>query len=618
MGTEMNNNMKKNLANGHTSNGHCKAPLTILEIQCYDAPLGAERQHIVKLEDLEYYVKSMVKSGGFKEQYEMLRTGELKSCTVGKLSEHKAKNRYQDLLPYDDTRVVLHSYKNDRNSTYINANYVQSYRKGFKYIATQGPLGKTITDFWRMIWQEDVNVIAMTANIIEGGKKKCEKYWPDKILKTADLVITHQNEMVYLDYTVRTFKIQKVGVSGHRIIRQYHYTLWPDHGVPKYPMALIYMLEDMKDSQKSQQKSTPWVLHCSAGVGRSGTVMLLDSALEMSKVEDKVDALGLLYQMRQQRINLIETVEQYAFVHRALVDYHFGDISRKPASEMVLYFNKLRQQDPETKKTGLEVQFEGLRKLESEVFQQKCLTAVTPNNKTKNRDQYIIPPDDGRPVLKTSPPSNYINAVYAYDYGKQNQFIATQYPLPNTVADFWQLLWDSGSCAIAVLNEISNKDENCPIFWPQSGSLYQGNIKIEHLSSEPEYFAGVLIRKFRIKNPKGKSRTVKTFHLYGWRKEEFVPPNVDTIVSLIAKIDKWTRKNTPSPIIVTCYNGCRASGFYCAAAYIAGQIHDTRQADVVQAVRTVRLHRPSFIPTVDQYRWLYELACFLVSEKILK
>ncbi|KFM70986.1 Receptor-type tyrosine-protein phosphatase kappa, partial [Stegodyphus mimosarum] len=466
--------------------------------------------------------------------------------------ENKQKNRYPDLLPYDETRVVLQPYKNDPHSDYINASYIESYNRSVRYICTQGPLENTIGDFWRMIWQEDVNVIAMTANIIENGKKKCEKYWPDKVLKVADIIITLQNENVFLDYTVRNFKLVKVGVSGHRVVRQYQYTAWPDHGVPVYPLSVIYMLKDIKSFQETQLKKTPWVLHCSAGIGRTGTVMLLDSALEMSLAEGKVDVLGLLYRMRQQRVNLIETVEQYTFVYKGLVEYHFGDISCKPANEMVLYFNKLRQTDAETKKTGLEIQFTKLRSLDPPFFQQKCLTAVTPGNKDKNRDPYIIPPDDGRPILKISPPSNYINAVFACDYGKLNNFVVTQYPLPNTLADFWQLVWDTSSCTIVVLNEISNKDQNCPVFWPSSGSLYYGSIKIEHLTSENEYFGGVLIRKFRIKNPKGKHRTIKTFHLHGWRREEFVPPQVDTIVQLIAKVDKWSRKNKSVPAIVTC------------------------------------------------------------------
>ncbi|GFS83414.1 tyrosine-protein phosphatase 9, partial [Nephila pilipes] len=113
-----------------------------------------------------------------------------------------------------------------------------------------------------MIWQEDVNVIAMTVNIIEGGKKKCEKYWPDKVSKVADIIITLQNEMAFIDCTIRNFKLQKVGVSGHRIVRQYQYTAWPDHGVPTYPLALINVIKNIQSFQKMQQKWTPWVLHC--------------------------------------------------------------------------------------------------------------------------------------------------------------------------------------------------------------------------------------------------------------------------------------------------------------------------------------------------------------------
>ncbi|XP_042901631.1 receptor-type tyrosine-protein phosphatase kappa [Parasteatoda tepidariorum] len=589
-----------------------------LEIESYESPPGTERQYVVKVEDLERYVKTMSESGGFKEQFGLLRSGPQKPCNVGMKIENRPKNRYPDLLPYDDYRVVLRKVKNDPHSDYINASYIENYQRRTNYICTQGPLESTISAFWRMVWQEDINVICMTCNVIESGKKKCEKYWPDKMLKVADLIITLQSEKVFLDYTIRNFKIIKVGSSGHRIVHQYQYTAWPDHDVPSYPLAILNMIKDIKKFQEAQQKKTPWLLHCSAGVGRSGTVMVLDSAIEMSVAEGKIDVLGILYRMRQQRMNIIQTVDQYIFVYKALVEYHYGDKSCKPANEMVLYFNKLRQVDAKTKKTGLDSQFEILRGLDNPHFHHKCMSAITPNNKNKNRDHYIIPPDDGRPLLKTSPPSNYINAVYVYHYGIQNHFITTQYPLPNTLADFWQLVWDSGSSSVVVLNEFNNKDESSPIFWPQSGSVYQGSIKIQHISSEPEYYGGVLIRKFNIKNPKGKSRTVKTFHLHGWRREEFVPPQVDTIVQLIAKVDKWTRKTKPAPVIVSCYDGSRASGFYCASSYLAAQIYDTREVNVVQAVRTVRLHRPTFLPTVEQYRWLYELSCFLVSEKILK
>ncbi|GFS79691.1 receptor-type tyrosine-protein phosphatase T [Nephila pilipes] len=354
-----------------------------LEIEDYDAPLGAERQYIVKLEDLEHYVKILSESKGFKEQYDMLRPGPQKACVVGMKPENKPKNRYPDLLPYDDSRVVLQKYKNDPNSDYINASYVD------------------ISNYIFHVTGWSVSAV-LFANI--------------SILLGLIMVYQHNH--------------------------------------------LLLLMLDMNPSVfKRCNKMDAMGLHCSAGVGRSGTVMLLDSALEMSITEGKVDILGILYRMRQQRVNLIET-EQYAFVYRALVEYHFGDISCKPANEMVLYFNKLRQLDPDAKKTGLELQFEKLRKLENPYFQQKCLTALTPNNKNKNRDPYILPPDDGRPVLKTSPPSNYINAIYAYHYGVQNHFVVTQYPLPNTVADFWQLLWDTGSSSIVVLNEISNKDED--------------------------------------------------------------------------------------------------------------------------------------------------------------
>lgn len=622
METEANNNTTKPEING-AANGYVNGVKDkisqmrpTLEIEMYDAPPGTEKQHLIKLEDLEHYFKAGEQSaGGFKEQYQMLKVNQQKPWDVGNKTENKAKNRYADLLPYDENRVVLQKLKNDPDSDYINASYIDGYNRKKAYICTQGPLEKTISDLWRMIWQENVSVIAMTANVIENGKKKCEKYWPDLSTKYGDITVSAQKEDVFLDFTVRTFKLQKAGTSTPRFLRQYQFTAWPDHGVPAYPLSLINMLQDIKKYQGNNRN--PIVLHCSAGIGRSGTVMLLDIALEMSLTEGKVDFLAILDKLRQQRVNLVETVEQFTFVHRALIEYHFSDVTKKPSPELVLYFNKLRQVNQQTKKSGLDLQFERLRNLDPPGFKEKCATALTDANKSKNRNPQIVPPDDGRPILKTNPPSNYINAVHVHGFGKQNTYVATQFPLPNTVVDFWQLLHDLESTSVVVLNDIRGKDESCPVFWPKSGSVYHGTFKIEHLSSDPEYFNGVLTTKLKIRNTAAtsKNRSVKMFHLHGWHKDDFVPPLVDFMFNLLYKAQKWNQKSGQKPIIVTCFDGSRACGFLCALSFILRQASETQYIDVFEAVRTIRVNRPSFVPCVEQYRWLYEAACFLVSNK---
>ncbi|KAM7286676.1 hypothetical protein ISCGN_030441 [Ixodes scapularis] len=896
-----------------------------LVIHKYEAPPGTEKQHVVQTEDLDRYVSAMKESGGFKEQLATLKTGQLKPWTVAQKPENKIKNRYADLLPYDDTRVILHALKNDPSSDYINANYISGYNKPKAYICTQGPVEKTVADFWRLVWQEEICKFIMAANLIEEGKRKVERYWPETCSKYGDIMVTLVSEEVFVDYTIRTFKVHKSGAASKRVVKQYHFTAWPDHGVPAHPLSLIEMVELAKAHAPSSR--APLLLHCSAGVGRTGTIVLLESALEMARAEKRVDVMGLLYKLRQQRVNLVETLEQYEFVHEALLERLFGEPTRQPQDKLVLYFNRIRQEKPDCKHSDLELQYERLKKLSPTLPQEKCKFALTNENRLKNRSMEILPDDEGRPILGAGASSVYINAVYTsgfanrktyiatqypliitvedfwqlvYDSGSQTivllndidpkdegynkpkayictqgpvektvadfwrlvwqeeickfimaanlieegkrkverywpetcskygdimvtlvseevfvdytirtfkvhksgaaskrvvkqyhftawpdhgvpahplsliemvelakahapssraplllhcsagvgrtgtivllesalrdgksgetggrmgllyklrqqrvnlvetlpqdklvlyfnrirqekpdckhsdlelqyerlkklsptlpqekckfaltnenrlknrsmeilpddegrpilgagassvyinavytsgfanrkTYIATQYPLIITVEDFWQLVYDSGSQTIVLLNDIDPKDESLPLFWPQTGSMHHRHLRIDHVSTDVAT-GGVLLRKFKLKNTakSPKSRIVKQFHLQGWHKGDVAPPSVDLLLRLLAKVERWQRKCPGNPTIVSCFNGATASGLFCAASFLSDQLKAERQADVLMAARTVRQHRPTFIPNATQYRWLYEVAVALASSK---
>lgn len=585
-----------------------------LVIHKYEAPPGAEKQHVVQTEDLDRYVSAMKESGGFKEQLSTLKTGQLKPWTVAQKPENKNKNRYADLLPYDDTRVILHALKNDPSSDYINANYISGYNKPKAYICTQGPVEKTVADFWRLVWQEEICKFIMAANLVEEGKRKVERYWPDTCSKYGDIMVTLVSEEVFVDYTIRTFKVHKSGAASKRVVKQYHFTAWPDHGVPAHPLSLIEMVELAKAHAPSSR--APLLLHCSAGVGRTGTIVLLESALEMAKAEKRVDVMGLLYKLRQQRVNLVETLEQYEFVHEALLERLFGEPTRQPQDKLVLYFNRIRQEKPSSKQSDLDLQYERLKKLSPLLPQEKCKFALTNENRLKNRSMEILPDDDGRPILGAGASSVYINAVYTSGFANRKTYIATQYPLIITVEDFWQLVYDSGSQTIVLLNDIDAKDESSPVFWPQTGSMHHRHLRIDHVSTDVAT-GGVLLRKFKLKNTakSPKSRIVKQFHLQGWHKGDVAPPSVDLLLRLLAKVERWQRKCPGNPTIVSCFNGATASGLFCAASFLSDQLKAERQADVLMAARTVRQHRPTFIPNATQYRWLYEVATALASSK---
>ncbi|XP_077500276.1 receptor-type tyrosine-protein phosphatase mu-like isoform X2 [Amblyomma americanum] len=625
----------KPTANGKVANGHAGVPAPVrsssieerspdnnngqqpakvtLVIHKYEAPPGAEKQHVVQTEDLERYVAAMRESGGFKEQLATLKTGQLKPWTVAQKPENKHKNRYADLLPYDETRVILHPLKNDPSSDYINANYISGYHKPKAYICTQGPVEKTVPDFWRLVWQEEICKFVMAANLVEEGKRKVERYWPETCSKYGDIMVTLVSEEVFVDYTVRTFKVHKSGAASKRVVKQFHFTAWPDHGVPAHPLSLVEMIEMAKAHAPSSK--SPLLLHCSAGVGRTGTIVLLEAALDMARAEKRVDVMGLLYKLRQQRVNLVETVEQYEFVHEALLERLFGEPTRQPQGKLAAYFSRLNQEKPAG--SDLELQYERLKQLSPPLPPEKCKFALTNENRLKNRCIEILPDDDGRPILGAGASSVYINAVYTNGYASRRTCIVTQYPLIITVEDFWQLVYDSGSQTILLLNDVDAKDETCPVFWPQTGSMHHRHLRIDHVSTDV-VTGGVLQRKFKLRNTakSPKSRLLKQFHLQGWRKGDVLPPSVDLLVRFLAKVERWQRKCPPkNPTIVACFNGATACGLFCAASFLADQLKSERHADVLMAARTVRQHRPTFLPSLSQYRLLYEVACTLAAPK---
>ncbi|XP_059471662.1 receptor-type tyrosine-protein phosphatase T-like [Neocloeon triangulifer] len=238
----------------------------------------------------------------FKKQHVKFPRGQTKSWDVGILSENKSKNRYGNLAAYDETRVKLNFQTGLGQSDYINANYVDGYKMKKTYIATQGPKSNTLVDFWRMIWQEQVSLIVMVTNLIENGKTKCEKYWPEERQSVCvkGLQIQSVKEEIYPDYTQRTMRL--MNGDQNRLVVQMHYTQWPDHGVPFYAKSLACFMEKILEIKSD----SPVVVHCSAGVGRTGTVILIDACLRMARAEGFFNAFDMLGKIRAQRANLVD------------------------------------------------------------------------------------------------------------------------------------------------------------------------------------------------------------------------------------------------------------------------------------------------------------------------
>ncbi|XP_029977351.1 receptor-type tyrosine-protein phosphatase H-like [Sphaeramia orbicularis] len=260
---------------------------------------------------------------GFSQEYENLGTvGTEQTQKAAILPENKAKNRFTNILPYDWSRVKLTSSNSNSIDDYINANYMPGYNSNREYIATQGPLPSTVNDFWKMIWEQRVKGIVMVTNCTEGGKTKCEQYWPaDKQpIFHGQLTITLSSEQQETNWTLREFKLKHRQSSEERTVKHFHFTAWPDHGVPQGTEVLVQFRGLVRSHIRAEAAGTPTVVHCSAGVGRTGTIIALDVLLQQLEKEKAVDINGFVYKMRLSRSHMVQTESQYIFLHQCIMD----------------------------------------------------------------------------------------------------------------------------------------------------------------------------------------------------------------------------------------------------------------------------------------------------------
>ncbi|XP_041072052.1 receptor-type tyrosine-protein phosphatase beta isoform X2 [Carcharodon carcharias] len=253
------------------------------------------------------------------EEYEDLKDiGRNQSFDTALLPENRGKNRYNNILPYDSTRVKLTYVDDDPCSDYINASYIPGCNFRREYIATQGPLPGTKDDFWKMVWEQNVHNIVMVTQCVEKGRVKCDHYWPfdHDALYYGDLIVQMLSESVLPEWTIREFKIcNEDQLDCARIVRHFHYTVWPDHGVPETAQSLIQFVRTVRDYINRTPNSGPTVIHCSAGVGRTGTFIALDRILQHLENKDSVDIYGTVYDLRLHRVHMVQTECQYAYLH---------------------------------------------------------------------------------------------------------------------------------------------------------------------------------------------------------------------------------------------------------------------------------------------------------------
>ncbi|XP_032078046.1 receptor-type tyrosine-protein phosphatase eta isoform X2 [Thamnophis elegans] len=282
-----------------------------------------KKSKLLKVENYESYFKKQKADSncGFAEEYEDLRpVGANQPKFAAELSENKGKNRYNNVLPYDISRVKL-SVQNHPTDDYINANYMPGYNSKKEFIAAQGPLPNTVQDFWRMIWEKKIYTVVMLTKCIEQGRTKCEEYWPNKQSKNyGDIMVAMTSEIFLPEWTIRDFSIEQSDSPESHPVRQFHFTAWPDHGVPETTDLLISFRHLVHEFMRQKPSTSPTLVHCSAGVGRTGTFIAIDRLIQQMEMENTVDVYGSVYDLRMHRSLMVQTEDQYVFLNHCVMD----------------------------------------------------------------------------------------------------------------------------------------------------------------------------------------------------------------------------------------------------------------------------------------------------------
>ncbi|XP_034744855.1 receptor-type tyrosine-protein phosphatase S-like isoform X13 [Etheostoma cragini] len=558
------------------------------------------------------------------QEYESIDPSQQFTWEHSNLEVNKPKNRYANVIAYDHTRVILAPIEGILGSDYLNANYIDGYRKQNAYIATQGPLAETFGDFWRMVWEQRAASVVMMTRLEEKSRIKCDQYWPSRGTETYGMIqVTLLDTMELATFCVRTLSLHKSGCSERREVRQFQFTAWPDHGVPEYPTPFLNFLRRVKACNPPD--AGPIIAHCSAGVGRTGCFIVIDAMLERIRHERTVDIYGHVTLMRSQRNYMVQTEDQYSFIHEALLEAVACGNTEVAARSLYSYMQKLSKVEPGEHITGMELEFKignqysGLgtlanqRLANTKAHTSRFVTANLPCNKFKNRLVNIMPYETTRVCLQPIrglEGSDYINASYIDGYRQQKGYIATQGPLAETTEDFWRMLWEHNSTIVVMLTklrEMGRVGEKCHQYWPAERSARYQYFVVDPMAeyNMPQY----ILREFKVTDARdGQSRTVRQFQFTDW-PEQGVPKSGEGFIDFIGQVHKTKEQfGQDGPISVHCSAGVGRTGVFITLSIVLERMRYEGAVDIFQTVKMLRTQRPAMVQTEDEYQFCYQAA----------
>ncbi|CAL8393065.1 unnamed protein product [Boreogadus saida] len=591
-------------------------------------PIGAEVL-------LDVYKKKIADEGRlFLAEFQSIpRIFSRNTMKEAKRSYNAAKNRYVDILPYDYNRVQLTSGNGEHGCDYINASFINGFQEPKKYIAAQGPKDESVASFWRMTWEQKSSIIVMVTRCEEGNRVKCAQYWPSTTSAPEvfeEFVVKLNKEEQCPDYIIRRLTLSNKRDSSEREVTQIQFTSWPDHGVPEDPQLLLKLRKRVNAFKNLF--SGPIVIHCSAGVGRTGTYISIDAMMESLESERRMDIYGYIVNLRKQRCLMVQVETQYILIHQAMIEHNeFGEteIGLSEFHSTLSTLSVLQETGSGVDTSLLQDEFKRLPKYNN---RRTCNTGLAEENQKKNRSS-TLPYDYNRVFVKIeedhSEPDDrvyeeedetassseededsmrYINASHIDGYWGSGSLITAQSPLVNTAADFWLMVFQKRAAAIVNLSDGAQGDAQCSPYWGQEKTRFE-DIEVE--VTETECTPVFTVRTMQIYHTKRKeSRQVKQFHFLQWPTQK-LPESAGLLADMIRSVKQTCGCSTGplegrGPLVVHCSDGSRQCGVFCALWNLLDSAQTERMVDVFQIAKAQRRQRQGMISSVEQYQFLYE------------
>ncbi|XP_052077938.1 receptor-type tyrosine-protein phosphatase T-like isoform X2 [Mytilus californianus] len=569
-------------------------PVVTADVECHN--VSDVTRTCIRVEDLKKYIQKRQRHGELEDEYKSIPNVAEHPTTHALSKGNMPKNRFKTTLPYDHTRVILQS---GGGSDYINANYIDGFEKERCYIACQGPIKTTVGDHWKMIWQENIYQIVMLTNLVDGIKNKCEQYWPagDKQMVQGNLILRLNVEKKRTAYVTREITIEEKKSGKKRKVTQYHFAAWPDHGTPD-PLYLVLFHRHVISDTKAGH-SGPLLVHCSAGIGRTGTYIALDALLDEGRTTKFLDIFKFLKKMRYSRMKMIQTSDQYVCLHYALLEAFTMKETKIRKDMFSEVWQSILTDHRPLNHQRLNKEFKMLNATKDDNNQNQYNAAMSTTNLAKNRNKDVLPMDDKRVFLVShgKERSDYINAVQVPSYTKFVGYITTQLPLPDTTVDFWTMIRDHSSSTIVLI--INNKKE-ADLVYSQSGDTFtigQFSIKI---STREEGENDITKATMVLYKKNDKPRQVVLLQV--------VCNKIPDPVALCKLADLISTRVAMSndPVTVVSSDGAKNCGLFCAFTNAVSSMQIDNNADIFQLVRLLQLRRPGFFTDFEEYKRCYE------------